>query len=478
MALVRLQWLFLAIALALLTALTAKMVQNHLAVGRSLADLGQAQALVRTVVRMRNIAVEVTTWRSDRHLIQWQAGMREFGRTLHPLNTAYAEETLLLQAIAENVSDVDQLFRRLLASVESEQVEPVREFAANRARISQALHVLLGDVSLKALRLAELQTTEVRDARQNVLWISAILVLAMLAILVAYFIVFRRFVLAPIHQLQLATDRISAGDLEHRVGMSANNEFGELGRRFDHMTGQLQASQTGMVAALKELDAFAYSVSHDLRAPLRGMDAFSQILQKKYAGQMDEDALHCLHMIRDNARQMGRLIDDLLAFSRLSQQPLRKERVDQDALVATVLKSLQAEQKDRKIDLSVADLPAADADPRLLTQVWVNLIANALKYTRGRDPAVIHVGAEKNEGAPVYFVRDNGVGFDMRYAHKLFGVFQRLHRAEDYEGTGVGLAIVQRIIARHGGRIWTQAAKNEGATFYFTLEAERDDVQQ
>jgi light-regulated signal transduction histidine kinase (bacteriophytochrome) len=179
-------------------------------------------------------------------------------------------------------------------------------------------------------------------------------------------------------------------------------------------------------------------------------------------------------MIRDNAKQMGRLIDDLLAFSRLSQQPLRKERVDQDALVRAVLQSLQAEREGRHIDVTIGELPAADADPRLLRQVWLNLIANALKFSRGRDTAVIHIDAETQDGAPVYYVQDNGVGFDMRYAHKLFGVFQRLHRAEDYEGTGVGLAIVQRIVARHGGRIWTQAAKNQGATFYFTLQGVQD----
>jgi light-regulated signal transduction histidine kinase (bacteriophytochrome) len=179
-------------------------------------------------------------------------------------------------------------------------------------------------------------------------------------------------------------------------------------------------------------------------------------------------------MIRDNAQQMGRLIDDLLTFSRLSQQPLKKERVDQEALARAALQALQAELKDRKIDLTIDQLPAGDADPRLLKQVWVNLISNALKYTRSRDTAVIRVGSQTQNGAPVYYVRDNGVGFDMRYAHKLFGVFQRLHRAEDYEGTGVGLAIVQRIIARHGGRIWTQAAKNQGATFYFTLEGAQD----
>jgi signal transduction histidine kinase len=474
MPLAKLQWLFLAVALALLTALTVILVQNQMAVARSMADLAQAQELVRTVVRMSNLAVEVAANRTDRQEIQWQAGMREFAQSLHPLQTAFAEEGLLIEAIEESVKDADYLFRRLLASVPSQRAGPAGETAGNTGRITRALHVLLGDVSLKALRLSELQTAEIREAKQNVLWSTALLVLAMLAILISYFVVFQRFVLAPINQLQAATDRVAAGDLEHRVGLKAGNEFGELGRRFDYMAGQLQASQARQATAIKELEAFAYSVSHDLRAPLRGMDAFSQILQKQFAEHMDQDALHCLHMIRDNAKQMGRLIDDLLAFSRLSQQPLRKERVDQDVLVRVVLQSLQAEQKDRQIDVNIGELPAADADPRLLRQVWINLIANALKFSKSRDVAMIRIGSETQDGAPVYYVQDNGVGFDMRYAHKLFGVFQRLHRAEDYEGTGVGLAIVQRIIARHGGRIWTQAAKNQGATFYFTLQGVQD----
>lgn len=475
MPLAKLQWLFFSFALALLAALEVIHVQSHLSVGRSLADLMHAQELVRTAARMRTLAVEVSTNRTDRHEIQWQAGMREFAQIIQPMQTGFAEENMLVAAIRTNVEDADQVFHRLLAIT---PMDSAAEYTSNRARMRRALHVLLEDVTLMALRLAELQTIEIREARQRVIWSSAVLGVAMLSILLAYLLVFRRLVLAPIKQLQAATDRIAAGDLVHRVGMTANNEFGELGRRFDHMTGQLQASRTGMDAAIKELDSFAYSVSHDLRAPLRGMDAFSQILQKKYAGNMDEDAQHCLTMIRDNAQQMGRLIDDLLAFSRLSQQALRKERVDQEALVRTVLQALQMEQKDRQLDLEVGELPAVEADPRLLRQVWVNLISNALKYTRTRDKAIIRIGAEKKKGTPVFFVQDNGVGFDMRYANKLFGVFQRLHRAEDYEGTGVGLAIVHRIIARHGGEIWAKAAKNQGATFYFTLEGEQDNEQR
>jgi signal transduction histidine kinase len=476
MTLARQQLLFFAVAIALLIAVAAALLANQRRVGQALDDLSRSQSIISTVLMMRIIAGEVTISRTDRHPIQWQTGMRVLANVLDSVRTESAAERIVLQTMKQNVSDADALFHRFETIVTPHQAR----FLGNRQtdilghRINDALQLALGNVNLNALRLSELEATEVRVARRQVLWTSFFLVLAALAILQAYLVFFRRSVLAPIKQLQSATDRIAAGDLEHRVGLGPANEFGELGRRFDRMAGQLQASQARQQVAIKELDAFAYSVSHDLRAPLRGMDAFSQILQSKYAAHMDEDALHCLQMIRDNAKQMGRLIDDLLAFSRLSQQPLRKERVDQEALVHAVLQSLQAERKGRHIDVTIGALPAADADPRLLRQVWVNLIANALKFSKGRDTAVIHIDAETQDGAPVYYVQDNGVGFDMRYAHKLFGVFQRLHRAEDYEGTGVGLAIVQRIVARHGGRIWTLAAKNQGATFYFTLQGVQD----
>ena len=479
MTLARRQWLFVGVALALLIAVAAILLANQLRVARALESLSQGQAVMRTVLNMRIVAGDVSIDPTDRHAIQWRAGIRDLTSALEAMRKDSAEAELLRQTITHNIMDADELFRRIGAAETRQAISRVnRRTGIASDRLNDALQLALGNVNLAALRLSELQADEVRAARGEVLRTSFFLVLAMLVILVAYMLVFRKLVLAPIRRLQGATDRIAGGDLEHRVGLGSKDEFGELGRRFDHMAGELQVSRNRMIAANKELEAFAYSVSHDLRAPLRGMDAFSRILMEKYASNMEEDARHCLQMIRGNAQQMGRLIDDLLAFSRLGQQPLRKERVDQNALVRAVIESLQAERQGRRIDLTVEDLPAAEADPRLLKQVWVNLIGNALKYTRGRDPALIRIGSQMREGGTVYYVQDNGVGFDMRYAHKLFKVFQRLHRAEDYEGTGVGLAIVQRIIGRHGGRIWPQASKNQGAAFYFILEGKGEHAQQ
>lgn len=222
--------------------------------------------------------------------------------------------------------------------------------------------------------------------------------------------------------------------------------------------------------ANKELEAFSYSVSHDLRAPLRAVDGFSRILLEEHASQLPEQGRRYLKLVRESAVKMGQLIDDLLTFSRLSRQPLKKQNVATAGLARQVLEELKREQNGRRVEVSVGDLADCHADPALLKQVFVNLLSNALKYTRKSDVSKIELACEKRNGETVYFVKDNGTGFDMRYADKLFGVFQRLHRAEEYEGTGVGLAIVQRIVNRHGGRVWAEAEVNKGATFYFTVE--------
>ena len=223
-------------------------------------------------------------------------------------------------------------------------------------------------------------------------------------------------------------------------------------------------------AANKELEAFSYSVSHDLRAPLRAVDGFSQAVLEDYGAQLPEEGRRNLQTIRDGAQRMGVLIDDLLTFSRLSRSPLNKQEVNTRKLVGNILESLNSQQEGRQIDIRIGDLPNCLGDPALLNQVWINLLSNALKYTRKCEAAVIEIGCKLENDETIYFVRDNGAGFDMRYVNKLFGVFQRLHRADQFEGTGVGLAIVQRIVHRHGGRIWAEAALNQGATFYFTLK--------
>jgi light-regulated signal transduction histidine kinase (bacteriophytochrome) len=222
---------------------------------------------------------------------------------------------------------------------------------------------------------------------------------------------------------------------------------------------------------IQELEAFSYSVSHDLRAPLRHIHGYVEMLQAATAGQLSEQANHFLKTLADASVEMGRLIDDLLAFSHLGRAEIRRTPVRLDELVRDVIRGLEMATHGRPIVWRIAPLPTVIGDASLLKQVLSNLVDNAIKYSRVRDPATIEIGCDGDEdGRVVVFVRDNGVGFDMQYAHKLFGVFQRLHRPEEFEGTGIGLATVRRIVARHGGRVWAEGAIDEGATVRFTLE--------
>ncbi|HZO96231.1 MAG TPA: CHASE3 domain-containing protein [Gaiellaceae bacterium] len=288
------------------------------------------------------------------------------------------------------------------------------------------------------------------------------------ALILAFGGYFARAVVAPVRRLARAAGRLGAGDLSTRVSEAGAAEIGELARAFNRMAASLERTRSELEHQNAELDAFTYSVSHDLRAPLRAIDGFSRLLEEDYADALPPEGRRYLGLVGRNTQQMGQLIDGLLAFSRLSKQQLGKRAVDMGALAEEVLAELGGDDRPG-LRVTVGPLPPARGDPVLLRQVLANLLSNAYKYTGGKEAATIEVGAYEEAGETVYFVRDDGVGFDMRYANKLFQVFQRLHRAEDYEGTGLGLALVARIVRRHGGRVWADAKPGEGATFFFTL---------
>src|SRR5579884_762506 len=243
----------------------------------------------------------------------------------------------------------------------------------------------------------------------------------------------------------------------------------EVRRLNTELEKRVQLRTAELVATNQELESFTYSVSHDLRAPLRHVDGYAQMLVQDHGAQMPAEALSLAQKIRQGSQNMGRLVDDLLNLSRVGKQALSVQRVALHTLATEAIVEIKPEIGDRRVEWKIGELPVIEADPGLLRLVFVNLMSNAVKYSRPREVAMVEVGETEVGGEKVIFVRDNGVGFNMKYSGKLFGVFQRLHRAEDFEGTGVGLATVARIIHKHGGRIWGEGEVNKGATFYFTL---------
>jgi len=335
-----------------------------------------------------------------------------------------------------------------------------------------------------------------------------------LSFLLIYFLS-KKIILNRLKSLTDMCSEIRRGNLNHRLSVTSHDELGRLALTFNdttkklaernqqlkeekqkvldnirelvkyhenleelvkERTGKLEESRTELgvlnkqlQAANKELEAFAYSVSHDLRAPLRNIDGFSQILLEDYSGILDKQGRHYLQRVRAGTQNMGQLIDDILSLSRSGRHHMDKKTINMDSIVREVYNSLENELKDRKIDFVVHECPPAFADSHLVKIVFTNLLTNALKFTRIREHAKIETGFMTEDGHTVFFIKDNGAGFDMKYADKLFIPFQRLHRAEEYEGSGIGLAIVQRIIHRHGGRIWAESEIDVGTTFYFTF---------
>ena len=315
--------------------------------------------------------------------------------------------------------------------------------------------------------------------------------LIMLGVLVIAFLVSRRL-MRRISEPVLALAETARGvsekhDYSLRAPVTGRDEIGELAADFNEMLARIQAQDRAIREAAatleqrvaertaqlqeanRELESFSYSVSHDLRAPLRHINGFVQLLEKEGRDKLSGNSLRYLDVIAKSARSMGLLIDELLAFSRMGRTEMRYSPTDMRILVDEVVQELKSDFPERKIEWRIGELPTVEADAAMMRQVWRNLLGNAVKYSAKRELALIEVGCRKDEREYVFHVRDNGAGFDMKYAEKLFGVFQRLHSVQEFEGNGIGLANVRRIVQRHGGRTWAEAEVERGATFYFTL---------
>ncbi|HTD41732.1 MAG TPA: ATP-binding protein, partial [Mucilaginibacter sp.] len=291
-----------------------------------------------------------------------------------------------------------------------------------------------------------------------------------------------RNITRPLNQLTKAAKEISQGNYSSAVSITVDHddELGELATAFNvmsaeifHMWQNLENKVTERTMQLelvnKELEAFSYSVSHDLRTPLRAINGYSMMLKEDYEDKLDSEGKRIIGNIISNAKMMGQLIDDLLAFSRLGKKELVCAKIDMQSLATNVVNELLQHDLEKDYRINIGLLPPTEADHGMIKQVLINLVSNAIKYSSKRDTPEIRIGSEDEEMRTIYYVKDNGVGFDMAYAGKLFGVFQRLHSQDEFEGMGVGLALVKRIIDKHKGEVWAEGLENIGATFYFSL---------
>ena len=348
------------------------------------------------------------------------------------------------------------------------------------------------DIRLDGRRIGSIHLTtdldEWNESLRNYLIVFVLLAVLTIGMTLILAIFLQRVVTGPISHLAETAHRVSADkDYAMRAEKTTDDEVGTLIEGFNTMLAEIQRRDAELLdaqalleqrvvertaqleAANKELEAFSYSVSHDLRAPLRGIDGFGQILLEDYSSKLDDQGKEYLQRMRVATQRMAQIIDDLLILARVTRAELSLEEVDLGALAQDVAEKVRAQYPARNVHLDITPGLVARADPRLLRIALENLLGNAWKFTGRQNEARIEFGTIDQDGKPAYFVRDNGAGFDMAYVNKLFGAFQRLHDAKEFPGTGIGLATVQRVVKKHGGRIWAEGAVNSGATFYFTL---------
>ncbi len=440
------------------------------------------------------LANDYLIYRESQQLKRWQSRFASFSEQVASLHVDMPDQQALVANIQANQSRMKEVFDSTVSAVGN--LSTKRNTALDQAflqvswsRMAVQSQGLIADASRLSQLLSQ-QEDQLINARTTLIYV--LVGLFGVFLIVSYMLTYRR-ILESIETLRAGTAVIGSGNLDFIIEERKNDEIGELSRAFNRMTTDLKAitaSKTDLEREIterkqaeqalaeytqkleeanKELESFSYSVSHDLRAPLRAVDGYARMILKKQGDKFDEDTIRKFNDIRLNTQMMGRLIDDLLAFSRLSRKDMSTSELNMVDLIRDVWKELNNINPDRKMNLIVKNTPLGYGDGALVRQVYFNLLSNAVKFTKLQDCAHIEVGGYNEGNEDAFYVKDNGVGFDMKYYDKLFGVFQRLHNNPDFEGTGVGLAIVQRIVHRHGGRVWAEGKIGEGATFYFLL---------
>jgi len=444
----------------------------------------QTAEIARALNDLRLVTFEYILHRPERARVQEQQVSVRLNRAIASNLFSDREANEVLADLRERTAATHRIFAEFLTSpaggdAEGPDGEATRRF---EAQLSSRLLILQQETLADAFRLSDYSTQRIQEAQQRVVYVIVV-GLALIALTTAGVAwVIDRHVLAPIGRLEQATREVAAGNWNFKLDVGREDEIGEMSRNFDAMTHALRESFTQIerkndeLAALnKEIEAFSYSVSHDLRGPLRSMDGFSLALLEDYGDKLDDDAKDYLNRIRAASQRMGRLIDELLGLSRVTRTELSIRAVNLSALTREIAESLERQQPQRSVKWVIDEGMTVHADKSLMHIAMQNLLENAWKFTGKTEKPVIRVGMIEHDGRKDCFVADNGVGFDMAYADRLFGAFQRLHHESEFSGTGIGLAIVQRIFRRHEGKIWAHAKVGHGATFFFCLREPNHD---
>jgi signal transduction histidine kinase len=491
--------LFLLSAIFAILIVTLGFIMFHTSelINREVRESNTASKIIKDIFELNIVTYEYLTHYEERMHQQWLLKYDSLGKLLEGIRKEETrpERLPLLEPITSDYESLGDLFSQLQANFAKRkklieenrpQVEINLSLALEKRLITQALmrSQRITSEAFKFSAVMQQRITQVQQ-RTNSMVLFSIIGFVILSFCISFLTT--RAITGPLNKLVKGVEIIGKGNLKHRVDIKTKSEIGELAARFDQMTKRRQRAKEALQkahdelevrvaqrtaelqSANKELEAFSYSVSHDLRTPLRAIDGFSKILLEDYPDRLDREGKRVLNVIRDNTDRMGELIDDILTLSRLGRKEMKKKDINMEKLTKDVFEELKGLTPERKLRMKINALPSAYGDDSLIREVLLNLLSNAIKFSKDQEVSVIEVGGKLQDNENVYYVKDNGVGFDMQYVDKLFGVFQRLHSQEEFKGTGVGLAIVQRIIHRHRGRVWAEGKVNKGATFYFTL---------
>ncbi|MBB4844449.1 signal transduction histidine kinase [Paucibacter oligotrophus] len=470
----------LATTVALLTvgAIALMIWRADIEVDEAQAQRHQVGEISHALSDLRLVTFEYILHRQERARQQEAQVAQRLARSLEVASFPSTEAAECLAALRKRSETTHQLFAELGPARQDLQDGLVGSDLTRRFEAQLASRLLIGQQEsvMDAMRLGDFATERINQAQERVVLVIAIglSLLAGLALAAAWLI--SRGLLLPLSQLEQATREVAEGNWDYQLKISAHNEVGRMAAYFDAMTralresfGRVERSNHELAALNREMEAFSYSVSHDLRGPLRSMDGFSLALLEDYGEKFDAEGRDYLQRIRAASQRMGRLIDELLGLSRVTRAELSLRKVSLSEIAQEIADSLSQQEPQRQVRWEIEDGICLHADRALIQIAMQNLLQNAWKFTGKAAQALIRVGVRQQAEGMVCYVADNGVGFDMNYADRLFGAFQRLHHENDFAGTGIGLAIVQRIFARHGGRIWAQARPGLGATFFFTL---------